>query len=104
LGKEFIVIDVVNVLMAMALGACLHMLFQWIIGDMGGMPRIPRKKDRDDTIKLEIAENTISEGPVELQESYLESLSFWQQTSDFVKIELAKTKETIDKVREVKSA
>lgn len=97
-------IDIVNVLLAMALGACLLMLFQWIAQDMGGMPKMPRRADGDQKTKLEIAENTISEGPVELQKSYIESRSFWQLSSSFIEKELAKTKAAIEKFREEKSA
>lgn len=96
--------DAVNLFLAMALGACLHMFIQWIVEDMGGMPRMPRRGDDDEKTKLEIAECTISEGPIELQESYLESLSFWQHSSEFVEQELKKTKEAIEKVHEVRQA
>lgn len=93
--------DAVNLFLAMAFGDCWCLFVQMIIRDIGGMPRMPRRGDKDEKSKLEIAENTISEGPVELQRSYLESLSFWQHSSDFIEQELKKTKEAIEKSREV---
>lgn len=96
--------DVVNLILTMALGACMSQLIQMWFADMGGMPKMPRRGDENQKTKLEIAENTISEGSVELQESYIESLSFWQLSSSFIEKELAKTKAVIEKFREVKSA
>jgi hypothetical protein len=97
-------IDAVCVVLAMMLGGCVTVLGQWIIEDMGGMPKMPRRTKADeDKSKLEVAECTISEGSVELQKSYIESLSFWQHTSEFVEGELLKTKDATNKFRKEKS-
>lgn len=40
--------DMVYMILTMAFGACLHRLFQMIVADMGGMPRMPRRGDEDE--------------------------------------------------------
>jgi hypothetical protein len=69
------------------------------IEGVGGAPFVGRETYGDLKMKKEIAEDTITDGPIDLQESYLESLSFWQLCSEQVEKEVRKTKKAIKKVR-----